>query len=98
MHVKVCFSYDPYTGSTMFIWKKNGEVELIPEEFKSGAIDPRSRQNSMDDDDEILGNQETEDVITQIEENMTDEEASGVPATAKLQIQVPIHSTVSLDN
>ena len=70
----------------MFVWKKNGEVELIPEEFKSGVIRPSSRQNNMDDDTEV--NQETEDAIMQIEESMTEEEAASVPSTAKLQLQV----------
>ena len=69
----------------MFVWKKNGEVELIPEEFKSGTIRPSSRNN---DDDDSEGNQETEDAIKNIEEGMTDEDAASVPSTAKLQLQV----------
>ena len=66
----------------MFVWKKNGEVELIPEEFKSGANDPISRPRN--DDDEVVVNQELQDTMEQKEENR-----ASVPAIAKLQIQVP---------
>ena len=66
----------------MFVWKKNGEVELIPEEFKSGTTDPISRK--INDDDEVVVNQEFQDAMEQIEENR-----ASVPAIAKLQIQVP---------
>ena len=66
----------------MFVWKKNGEVELIPEEFKSGANDPISRK--IYDDDEVVVNQEFQDTMEQKEENR-----DSVPAIAKLQIQVP---------
>ena len=64
----------------MFVWKKNGEVELIPGEFKSGTSDPISRPS----------NEEFQDAMEQIEENMTVERAASVlPAINKLQIQVP---------
>ena len=69
----------------MFVWKKNGEVELIPDKFKSGATDPTSRQHRLDHDEFFLKNQETKDRIEQRGDNMT----SSVPATAKLQIKVP---------
>ena len=66
----------------MFVWKKNGEVELIPEEFKSGTTNPISRPSN--DDDEVVVNQEFRDTMEQKEENR-----ASVPAIAKLQIQVP---------
>ena len=65
----------------MFVWKKNGEVELIPGEFKSGANDPISKQ--INDDDEVVVNEEFQDAKEQKEENR-----ASVPAIAKLQIQV----------
>ena len=65
----------------MFVWKKNGEVELIPGEFKSGTSDPISRPSN---DDEVVVNEEFQDAMEQKEENR-----ASVPAIAKLQIQVP---------
>ena len=66
----------------MFVWKKNGEVELIPKEFNSGTTDPISRK--INDDDEVVVNQEFQDTMEQKEENR-----DSVPTIAKLQIQVP---------
>ena len=78
-------------GSSMFKWNKNGIVEVIPEIFSNGGgqKDIVLRENiEQNDDDELVGDQETQNKLNEIEQTMTDEQAANVPVTAKLQVKV----------
>ena len=78
-------------GSSMFKWNKNGIVEVIPEIFSNGGgqKDIVLRENiEQNDDDELVGDQETQNKLNEIEQTMTDEQAANVPLTAKLQVKV----------
>ena len=86
-HAELTIMSDRIVGSTMYKWKNNGEVELIPEVFSNGETDMVLSRNGETDDEEIA-DQDAEDELFDTEDNMTHEEAASVPTTAKLQIQV----------
>ena len=87
-HAELTIMSDRTVGSTMYKWKKNGEVEVIPEVFSNGETDMVMARESEGDDEDIISS--AEDELFEIEEQMTASEAATVPTTAKLQIKVRI--------
>ena len=87
-HAELTIMSDRTVGSTMYKWKKNGEVEVIPENFSNGETDMVMARESEGDDEDIISSAEEE--LFEIEEQMTASEAASVPTTAKLQIKVCI--------
>ena len=86
-HTELTIMSNRVVGSTMYKWHDNGNVELVPEVFSNGL----ERDEVMDRDgenDEPVANQSEEDALENIEDNMTADQASTVPTTAKLQIRV----------
>ena len=85
-HAELTILSDRTVESTMYKWKNNGEVELIPEVFSNGERSVAlAREGEGDDEDFITS---AEDELIEIESEMTASEAATVPATAKLQIKV----------
>ena len=68
-------------SSSMFKWNQNGMVELIPEIFSNN-------QKDILLSDELVGDQDTQNQLNEIEHTMTDEQVKSVPVTAKLQVKV----------
>ena len=89
-HAELTIMSDRSVGSTMYKWKNNGEVELIPEVFSNGETDMVMARGG-EEDDEPIANQEEEDELNDIESNMSASQAATVPNTAKLQIKVTTH-------
>ena len=86
-HAELTIMSNRVVGSTMYKWHNNGNVELVPEVFSTGL----ERDEVMERDgenDEPIANQEEQDAQDNIEANLTPEQASTVPTTAKLQIKV----------
>ena len=88
-HAELTIMSDRTVESTMYKWKKNGEVEAIPEVFCKGETDMVMARES-EGNDEAIANQAAVDELFEIEEHMTASEAASVPITAKLQIKVCI--------
>ena len=86
-HAELTIMSDRTVGSTMYKWKKNGEVELIPEVFSNGETDMVMARVGEGDDEQIA-DEEKEKELFDIEGKMTAAEAATVPTTAKLQVQV----------
>ena len=86
-HAELTIMSNRVVGSTMYKWHNNGNVELVPEVFSNGLerddVIERDRE-----DDAIFVNQKDEDAVEKIENNLTAEQISTVPTTAKLQIKV----------
>jgi hypothetical protein len=92
-HAELTIMSSRVVGSTMYKWHYNGNVELVPEVFSNGL----ERDEVMDRDgenDEPIANQSEEDALENIEDNMTADEASTVPTTAKLQIRVAYDDSI----
>ena len=87
-HAELTIMSDRTVGSTMYKWNKNGEVEVIPENFSNGETDMVMARESEGDDEDIISSAEEE--LFEIEEQMTASEEASVPETAKLQIKVRI--------
>ena len=69
--------------STMYKWKNDGEVELIPE------VEGReSMMRNEDDDDEIIADEGEVEEELNIEAAMTAADVASVPTTMHLQIKV----------
>ena len=81
-HTELTIMSNRVVGSTMYKWHNDGNVELVPEVFSNEVIE-RDRE-----DDAIVVNQKDEDAVEKIENNLTAEQISTVPTTAKLQIKV----------
>ena len=86
-HAELTIMSNRVVGSTMYKWHNTGNVELVPEVFSNGL--ERSEVMERDgENDEPIANQEEQDAQDNIEANLTPEQASTVPTTAKLQIKV----------
>ena len=86
-HAEVTIMSDRVVGSTMYKWHNNGDVELVPEVF-SNELERDEVMERDGENDEPIANQEEQDAQDNIEANLTPEQASTVPTTAKLQIKV----------
>jgi hypothetical protein len=88
-HAELTIMSDRTVESTMYKWKNNGEVELIPEVFSTGEErDIALEREDEPEDDEPIGNDEDDYNQYKIEKAMTAAEASTVPSTAVLQLKV----------
>merc|ERR1712226_73120 len=65
-HAELTIMSDRTVGSTMYKWKSNGEVELIPEVFSNGETDVVMAREGEGDDEQIA-NQDEEDELFDIE-------------------------------
>ena len=86
-HAELTIMSNRVVGSTMYIWHNNGDVELVPEVFSNGLERDEVIERDREDD-AIFVNQKDEDAVEKIENNLTAEQISTVPTTAKLQIKV----------
>ena len=86
-HTELTIMSDRTIGSTMYKWKNNGQVELIPEVFSNGETSI-AMARADEGDDELIANQDMENEEFDIESNMSAYQAATVPTTAKLQIKV----------
>ena len=84
-HTEITLMSERAVGSTMYKWKANGEVELIPEVFSNGERDIALNGYG---NDEVVADQKMENELTEIEKHMTANQAESVPSTAKLQLKV----------
>ena len=88
-HAELTILSDRTVESTMYKWKNNGEVELIPEVFSTGEErDIALEREDVPEDDEPIANEEDIKNEYKIESAMTAAQASTVPSTAVLQIKV----------
>ena len=88
-HAELTIMSDRTIESTMYKWKNNGEVELIPEVFSTGEErDIALEREDVPEDDEPVANEDDIKNEYKIESAMTAAEASTVPVTAVLQIKV----------
>ena len=94
-HAELTIMSDRTVGSTMYKWKKNGEVEVIPEVFSNGETDIVVARDD-EGDDEVIANEDEENEIFDIESNMSASQAATVPTTAKLQIKVNTQTYIQL--
>ena len=84
-HAELTIMSDRTVESTMYKWKNNGEVELIPEvEGREGRYIMR---NEVGDDEAIIDEAKIEEELN-IEAAMTSADIASVPATMHLQIKV----------
>ena len=86
-HVELTIMSDRVVGSTMYKWHNTVVVELVPEVFSNGLERDEVIERDREDD-AIVVNQKDEDAVEKIENNLTAEQISTVPTTAKLQIKV----------
>ena len=86
-HAELTIMSNRVVGSTMYKWHNNGNVELVPEVF-SNELERDEVMERDGENDEPIANQEEQDAQDNIEANLTPEQASTVPTTAKLQIKV----------
>ena len=86
-HAELTIMSDRVVGSTMYKWHNTGDVELVPEVFSNGLERSEVMERDSKNDD-LVANQEEENALEYIEDHLTAEQASTVPATAKLQIKV----------
>ena len=91
-HAELTIMSNRVVGSTMYKWHNNGDVELVPEVFSNGLERDEVTERDREDDDSIVVNQEEEDAAKNIEDNLTAEQVSTVPTSAKLQIKVNKYS------
>ena len=84
-HAEITLLSERAVGSTMYKWKTNGEVELIPEVFSNGE---RSIVMNGYGNDEVVDDQKMENELTEIEKYMTAKQAGSIPTTHKLQLKV----------
>ena len=91
-HAELTIMSNRVVGSTMYIWHNNGDVELVPEVFSNGLERDEVTERDREEDDSIVVNQEEEDAAKNIEDNLTAEQVSTVPTSAKLQIKVNKYS------
>jgi len=87
-HAELTIMSDRTVGSTIYKWKNNGEVELIPEVFSTGEEGDMVLEREAKEDDEPWANEEDKKKEYQIESAMTAAQAATVPATAVLQVKV----------
>ena len=82
-HAELTIMSDRTIESTMYKWKNNGEVEMIPE------VEGRESMIRDDvDDDEAIGNEVEVDEELKIEAAMTAADVASVQATMHLQLKV----------
>ena len=86
-HTELTIMSNRVVGSTMYKWHNDGNVELVPEVFSNGLERSEVMERDSKNDD-LVANQEEENALEYIEDHLTAEQASTVPATAKLQIKV----------
>ena len=86
-HAELTIMSDRVVGSTMYKWHNTGDVELVPEVFSNGLERDEVIERDREDD-AIVVNQKDEDAAEKIENNLTAQQVSTVPTTAKLQIKV----------
>ena len=82
-HAELTIMSDRTIESTMYKWKNNGEVEMIPE--------VEGRESMMRDevgDDEAIANEGEVEEELKIEAAMTAADVASVPATMHLQLKV----------
>ena len=85
-HAELTIMSDRIIESTTYMWKNNGEVELIPEVFANGETDEVARIYSQTDEPSVsIVDDYDEDVI---EHMLSASQANSVPTTAKLQVKV----------
>ena len=86
------------SGSTTYMWKNSGEVELIPEVFSNGRTSEAVRKSgteTQNDDEDFFSPHHKQELLHDDEmilNNMTPLQANSVPKTALLQIKV-LHGT-----
>merc|ERR1739848_883864 len=81
-HAELTIMSDRTIESTMYKWKNNGEVEMIPE------VEGRESMMRDDvDDDEAIANEDEVDEELKIEAAMTAADVANVPTTMHLQIK-----------
>ena len=82
------------SGSTTYIWKNTGEVELIPEVFSNGRTSrsvKKPGKEYINDDEDFFSPHHKQELLHDDElilNNMTPLQANSVPKTALLQIKV----------
>ena len=82
------------SGSTTYMWKNTGEVELIPEVFSNGRTSravKKSGNEYINDDEDFFSPRRKQEIIHDEEmilNNMTPLQANSVPTTALLQVKV----------
>ena len=82
------------SGSTTYLWKHTGEVELIPEVFSNGRTSravKKSGNEYINDDEDFFSPHRKQEIIHDEEmilNNMTPLQANSVPKTALLQVKV----------
>merc|ERR1712038_1309267 len=91
-HAEITIVSDRTVESTMYKWKNNGEVELIPEVFSEGGKSIAMRNNEVDDE-AIADEGEVEEELN-IEGAMTAADAASVPATMHLQLKVGYDNSI----
>ena len=84
-HAELTIMSDRTIESTMYKWKNNGEVEMIPEVEGRESRDIVMRN---DDDDEAIADEGEVEEELNIEAAMSAADAASVPATMHLQIKV----------
>ena len=99
-HAEFTIMSDRVIGSTMYMWKNSGEVELIPELFSNGRTGEVVTKSDIDRDsddkydDEMFPSPHAKkqrlNEHYEIENNMSPSQANSVPKTALLQIKVCI--------
>ena len=88
-HAELTIMSDRTVGSTIYKWKNNGEVELIPEVFSTGEEGDMVLERETKEDDGPIANEEDEKKEYQIESaSFFRAQAATVPATAVLQVKV----------
>ena len=85
-HAELTILSDRTVESTMYKWKNNGEVELIPEVFSEGGKSIAMR--NIDVDDEVIADESEVEEELKIEAAMTAADVASVPTTMHLQIKV----------
>ena len=85
-HAELTIMSDRTVESTMYKWKNNGEVELIPEVFSEGGKSIAMR--NIDVDDEVIADESEVEEELKIEAAMTLADAESVPTTMLLQLKV----------
>ena len=82
------------SGSTTYMWKNTGEVELIPEVFSNGRTSEAVRKSGteiQDEDEDFFSPHRKQELLHDDEmilNNMTPLQANSVPTTALLQVKV----------
>ena len=89
-HAELTILSDRTVESTMYKWKNNGEVELIPEVFSEGGKSIALR--NIEVDDEVIADESEVEEELKIEAAMTAADVANVPTTMHLQIKVLIYN------